>query len=81
MKGVVLSVKTVDILNVFNMPKYLLHVPVFGSLDLTVEADSEEEVLEEYLKQKDELLQFHGQALADEMECSYVVKLREQTKC
>lgn len=63
------------------MPKFLLHVPVSGALDLVVDADSTEEVIENYLKNKDSLLRFHNSRLYDDVEGIQIILASDHNIC
>ena len=62
------------------MPKYTLHVPVYGSLDLVITAENEQEVLERYLEERDNLLKFNDGKLQDDLDISYVVQINDKTQ-
>ena len=63
------------------MPKYLVHIPVFGSIDKIVEADSPDEVIENYFKNRDSLLKFHGNVLYDDVEGIQIVEATDHNVC
>ena len=56
MKEDVQSVRIVDFLNVYNMAKYLLTVSVYGTLNIIIDAENDQDVLSKYEEQKEELL-------------------------
>lgn len=70
-----------DIVHYTRMPKYTLHVPVYGSLDLVITAENEQEVLERYLEERDNLLKFNDGKLQDDLDISYVVQINNKTQC
>lgn len=63
------------------MPKYNLHVPVYGNLDIIVNAENEKEVIDMYLKQRDELLKYKGGMLQDDLDASYIVCINQKLEC
>lgn len=63
------------------MPKYTFHIPVYGSLDLVITAENEQEVLEKYLEERDNLLKFNDGKLQDDLDISYVVQINNKTQC
>lgn len=56
MKEDVPSVRIVDFLSVYNMAKYLLTIPVYGTLNIIIDAENDQDVLSKYEEQKEELL-------------------------
>lgn len=63
------------------MPKYWIHVPVSGALDVVVEADSAEEVFDNYLKRREEYMKFHNSQLMDSVEDIQIIKVSDPTIC
>jgi hypothetical protein len=63
------------------MPKYTLHVPVYGSLDVVIDANDEQEVLEKYLEQKSELLYFENGILQEDLDAAYIVQINSRKTC
>lgn len=56
MKEDALSARIVDFPNVYNMAKYLLTVPVYGTLNIIIDAENDQDVLSKYEEQKEKLL-------------------------
>ena len=63
------------------MPKYNLHVLVYGNLDIIVNAENEKEVIDMYLKQREELLKYKGGTLQDDLDASYIVCVNSKLEC
>ena len=74
-------IQDIVIVHYTRMPKYTLHVPVYGSLDLVITAENEQEVLERYLEERDNLLKFNDGKLQDDLDISYVVQINDKTQC
>lgn len=74
-------IQDIVIVHYTRMPKYTLHVPVYGSLDLVITAENEQEVLERYLEERDNLLKFNDGKLQDDLDISYVVQINNKTQC
>lgn len=74
-------IQDIVIVHYTRMPKYILHVPVYGSLDLVITAENEQEVLERYLEERDNLLKFNDGKLQDDLDISYVVQINNKTQC
>ena len=74
-------IQDIVIIHYTRMPKYTLHVPVYGSLDLVITAENEQEVLERYLEERDNLLKFNDGKLQDDLDISYVVQINNKTQC
>lgn len=74
-------IQDIVIVHYTRMPKYALHVPVYGSLDLVITAENEQEVLERYLEERDNLLKFNDGKLQDDLDISYVVQINDKTQC
>ena len=63
------------------MPKFLLHVPVSGALDIIVEAETPEDVIENYFHNEDSLLRFHGNRLYADHEGIQIVIASDHNIC
>lgn len=63
------------------MPKYLLHVPVNGYIEMVIEADSEEDALDNYIEQRENLLESEPFELIDDFDTAYVVKINDKLVC
>ena len=74
-------IQDIVIIHYTRMPKYTLHVPVYGSLDLVITAENEQEVLEKKIKKRDNLLKFKDGKLQDNLDISYVVQINNKTQC
>lgn len=74
-------IQDIVIVHYTRMPKYTLHVPVYGSLDLVITAENEQEVLERYLEERDNLSKFNDGKLQDDLDISYVVQINDKTQC
>ena len=74
-------IQDIVIVHYTKMPKYTLHVPVYGSLDLVITAENKQEVLDKYLEERDDLLKFNDSRLQDDLDISYVVQINDKTQC
>ena len=59
----------------------MIYVPVNGILTKTIDAESEEEALEMYLDEQDELLNQGPFQLTSDLDTAYLVKLNDKIKC
>ena len=63
------------------MSKYWIRVPVFGSLDIVVNAEDVEDAFNRYVENKDEYLQFHDNYLKDNLEDIQIIEIESSKKC
>lgn len=63
------------------MPKYTLHVPVYGSLDIVVDANDVQEVIDKYSEQKSKLLYLENGLLQDDLDAAYIVQINVKKTC
>lgn len=81
MKEDVPSVRIVDFLSVYNMAKYLLTIPVYGTLNIIIDAENDQDVLSKYEEQKEELLKWDNGLLTDDLSTAYVIEINKKKIC
>ena len=78
---VVYNVSIADIQNVVNMAKFMVYVPVNGSINKIVDAESEQDALDKYLDEREDLLNTDMFQLTDDLDTAYIVRINDKVKC
>lgn len=63
------------------MAKYLLTIPVYGTLNITIDAENDQDVLSKYEEQKEELLKWDNGLLTDDLSTAYVIEINKKKIC
>ena len=63
------------------MAKYLLTVPVYGTLNIIIDAENDQDVLSKYEKQKEDLLKWDNGLLTDDLSTAYVIEINKKKIC
>ena len=75
------NVSIADIQNVVNMAKFMIYVPVNGSINKIVDAESEQDTLDKYLDEREDLLNTDIFQLTDDLDTAYIVRINDKVKC
>lgn len=75
------NVSIADIQNVVNMAKFMVYVPVNGSINKIVDAESEQDALDKYLDEREDLLNADMFQLTDDLDTAYIVRINDKVKC
>ena len=63
------------------MAKYLLTIPVYGTLNIIIDAENDQDVLSKYEEQKEELLKWDNGLLTDDLSTAYVIEINKKKIC
>lgn len=63
------------------MAKYLLTVSVYGTLNIIIDAENDQDVLSKYEEQKEELLKWDNGLLTDDLSTAYVIEINKKKIC
>lgn len=63
------------------MKKFMITVPVNGSLNIVIESKNEADAIDYYMEHKEEYLKSSNLFLDDDFENSFITELNQSIKC